>query len=135
MKKKRKIYLVEAMIWEYFLKFLKNHIESSNQRRNDVKKKWNEVKQLSNQNVKKYASYLNDLKINLNFEEEVFKTKLLHDLNENFKAIVCFDDMSTTRNEVLTKALTHEKSFFVMKFNKFQSQKNQDQKEQNRKTI
>ena len=78
---------------------------------------------------------MNNLKINFNFDEKTSKFKLFHDLNENFKTIVCFDDISTTRSEIFIQTLIHEKSFFVMKFNKFQFQKNQNQKKQNKKRI
>ena len=67
--------------------------------------KKNNVKQLSNQNVKKYAIYLNNLKINFNFNKKTLRFKFFYKLNKNFRTIINFKNTFKTKTKILTKIL------------------------------
>ena len=110
------------MIWKIFF-FFEDYIDTFNQRKIDIEIKWNNAKQITNQNVEKYATYLNDLKINLNINESTSKLKLFKNLNDNFRNFVIFENALTIRYEIFVKILTNE-HFFFAKFNKNQFQKN-----------
>ena len=77
-----------------------------------------------NQNVKKYATYLNNLKIDFNFNEETLRFKLFHKLNKDFRTIINFENALKTKAKILTKVLIQKKSSLILKF-KNQTQRNQ----------
>ena len=105
-KKTKKIRQINDLI------FFLNYIDSFDQRKIDVEIKWNNAKQIINQNVEKYVTYLNNLKINLNINESTSKLKLFKNLNNNFRNFVIFDNASTIRYEIFVKILINEHFFF-----------------------
>ena len=98
------------MIWKIFF-FFEDYIDTFNQRKIDIEIKWNNAKQITNQNVEKYAIYFDNLKINLNINESTSKLKLFKNLNDNFRNFVIFDNASTTRYKIFVKILTNEHFF------------------------